>query len=63
MPLVIFDPWHGEQGVFADTVIEQNPPPQNSRLLGPDGRPLAYEPPQKLGFDLTPRKEQGTTHE
>ena len=24
-------------------------------LLGPDGHPLQYEPPQRVGFDLTPR--------
>jgi hypothetical protein len=37
------------------TIHEQERPEQSS-VLGPDGRPLRYEKPA-LGFDLTRRKE------
>jgi hypothetical protein len=28
--------------------------PTHSQVFGPDGRPLEYEPRQKVGFDLGP---------
>ncbi|AUR08170.1 hypothetical protein [Phaeobacter inhibens] len=30
----------------------------HSDLLGPNGKPLAYQPRQKVGFDLTPKAKQ-----
>ena len=39
---------------FADQVQEQDRP-EESKLLGPDGRPLRYQR-QPMGFDLRPRK-------
>lgn len=53
----VSDPWwdgaahpvadHGHSGEY----------PTHSRLLGPDGRPLEYEPRPRLGFDLSPRNK------
>ena len=37
----------------ADTVHE-NDYPTHSPVLGPDGRPLRYEPRLRMGFALTP---------
>ena len=47
----VSDPWEGSAHFFADHVHEQERNTQSS-LLGPDGRPLNYEPRQPLGFDL-----------
>lgn len=47
----VSDPWERTSHFFADHVFEQEYDSQ-SRLLGPDGRPLNYEPRQPLGFDL-----------
>lgn len=44
-------PWTGEQAAFADHV-HAGEYPTHSPILGPDGRPLQYEPRQPLGFDL-----------
>jgi hypothetical protein len=30
----------------------------HSQLLGPDGKPLRYAPPQPIGFDLRPKSER-----
>lgn len=44
------DPW-GSSHFYADHVFEQEYD-SCSKLLGPDGKPLNYQPRQKLGFDL-----------
>lgn len=52
----ISDPygWDGTHA-FADQVHESDKP-EESKLLGPDGRPLRYHRPP-MGFDLRPRKD------
>lgn len=53
MAVWVSDPWsHGAGGFFADQV-EVSDRPAESKLLGPDGRPLKYERPV-VGFDLRP---------
>lgn len=42
---------------FAKTVYEREHY-KESLLLGPDGKPLRYEPRQKLGFDLRPKGQR-----
>jgi hypothetical protein len=37
------------------TQCEVSDRPLHSKLLGPDGNPLPYKHPPKIGFDLTPR--------
>lgn len=39
---------------YADVALEGERP-SHSKLLGPDGRPLPYEPRQQVGFDLRKR--------
>ncbi len=47
----VYDPWgQGDGHHFADTVLEQDKP-QQTQLLGPDGRPLQYAR-RPMGFDL-----------
>lgn len=55
MAVFIYDPWSSNGAHFADSVHETIKP-QYSELLGPDGQPLQYKQ-QKMGFDLTPRKQ------
>jgi hypothetical protein len=51
----ITDVWsYGQGHLFADQVHEAERP-EESRLLGPDGKPLHYER-QPMGFDLRERK-------
>lgn len=45
------DPWERLSHFYADHIFEQEYD-SRSKLLGPDGKPLAYQPRQKLGFDL-----------
>lgn len=45
------DPWGGSSHLYADHIFEQEYD-SRSKLLGPDGKPLNYQPRQKLGFDL-----------
>lgn len=52
----VTDFWGAAHG-FADQVHEDDRP-NESRLLGPDGHPLRYEPRQPIGFDLRPRGER-----
>lgn len=56
MSIPITDPYGGwgETYHFANEVTEKERQ-THSRLLGPDGKPLSYEPKQPLGFDLTPK--------
>jgi hypothetical protein len=54
--IIIYDQWGWGAGTpYADQVHEGDQPSE-SKLLGPDGRPLRYAP-RKIGFDLTPRKK------
>jgi|GEM_PF-5350308 len=53
MAAFISDPWGGEVHAYADQVFEDDRPTE-SAILGPDGRPLKYEPRQRVGFDLRP---------
>jgi hypothetical protein len=50
--ITINDPWTCEFGIFADTVHSADLP-THSKLLGPDGSNLQYEPRQAIGFDLS----------
>lgn len=53
----IHDPWYTTQGHhFADQVHEDQKP-EESKLLGPDGKPLRYAK-QPMGFDLRRRTGQ-----
>lgn len=53
----ITDPWgYGDGHHFADQVHESDRP-EESKLLGPDGKPLRYAR-QPMGFDLRPRKAE-----
>jgi hypothetical protein len=45
---------YGQGHLFADQVHEGDKP-EESRLLGPDGKPLRYAKPP-MGFDLRPRE-------
>lgn len=45
---------YGQGHLFADQVQEADKPDE-SKLLGPDGKPLRYAR-QPMGFDLRPRK-------
>jgi len=45
--------WYGDAHPIADMVHEQDKP-EESKLLGPDGRPLKYQR-QPMGFDLRKR--------
>lgn len=51
------DPWSGSSHLYADHVFEQEYN-TSSQLLGPDGKPLRYEPRQPLGFDLRRRDDK-----
>ena len=51
------DEW-GYPGRVA-TQCEVSDFPTHSQLLGPDGRPIAYEP-RPCGFDLTPARRDGS---
>ncbi|MFG6637351.1 hypothetical protein ACGYJ8_15435 [Sulfitobacter sp. 1A12126] len=55
MAAFIIDPWCGEAHAYADQVFEDDRPTE-SAILGPDGRPLQYEPRRRVGFDLRPSK-------
>jgi hypothetical protein len=55
----LFDPWGDGSGIYADEVhVSEHE--THSRLLGPDGQPMAYKPRQPVGFNLTPRN--GRSH-
>lgn len=51
----INDPWSHEQNIVTTGVTEAKHE-THSKLLGPDGKPLSYEPRQRFGFDLTPKQ-------
>ncbi len=51
----VVDPWGGSTHAYADLILEAERP-STSGLLGPDGRPLSYEPRQRVGFDLQPKE-------
>lgn len=56
----VTDPWGDYPSAhYADEVHEQERP-THSQLLGPDGKPLQYAPPQPVGFDLR-KRGQGKT--
>lgn len=49
------DEYYNSKGyLFADTIFERKWP-THSKLLGLDGKPLPYEDPPKIGFDLSPK--------
>lgn len=51
-PSANFDHWYeANQSITVDDFEY----PTHSKLLGPNGQPLAYEPRQKMGFDLSKR--------
>jgi len=52
--VTVYDPWTGYSAMMADTVHEGSYP-THSRILGPDGKPLEYEPRPAMGFDLRRR--------
>jgi hypothetical protein len=57
MTQFIYDPWGaGPQPVT--TNVETSEKQTHSRLLDASGKPMQYNPPLRLGFDLTPRKSQ-----
>lgn len=47
-----------EYGGRYATTIHESEKPTHSGLLGPDGKPLKYAQPPRLGFDLTPKKDR-----
>lgn len=56
MAVWVADPWGLGGGFYADILTEEERATV-SPLLGPDGRPLQYEPRQPVGFDLSKREK------
>lgn len=56
MTFVVYDPFTGEPNTMAASVYASDPL-THSQLLGPDGKPLRYQQPQKIGFDLRPTQK------
>jgi len=55
MAIEIREPWwHGGDGIFYADTCHEHDRPKESKVLGPDGKPLRYEPRQTVGFDLQP---------
>lgn len=49
--VTVYDPWHGHSALMPD-VVHESDYPTHSRVLGPDGSALEYEPRPPMGFDL-----------